>query len=78
MDRHAVDWIFGAIAALGLAAISWVLGMNRLPTRVAAEEAGMLVQWFFTWGMIWTIMLAAVALAAFLIVTGVNGVRGSK
>ena len=78
MNRNAVKWIVGAIAVLGLAAVSLILGMTLLPSRMAAQGAGTLVPWLLTWGMIWTTALIAVAIAGFLIVIGVSKVRRSQ
>ena len=69
MNRDTVQSIAGAIASLGLAAISVILGRSLLPSRVAAQEGGIIVPWLLAWGLIGTAMLAGVILAGFLVVT---------
>ena len=72
MRRAAVTWMVGAIAVVGLAAVSVILGVTLLPSRTEVEEAGTLAPWLLTWGLVLTAALLALALAAFLIVIGVS------
>ena len=78
MNRNAIQWIVVAIAVLGLAALCVILGVNLLPSRMAAQEKGTLAPWLLTWGMIWLTALTAVTLAGFLFVTGVSKVHRSQ
>jgi tryptophan-rich sensory protein len=78
MSQSAAEWISGAIMATALAIVSFALGMVFLPAGSKAYEDGTFVPWVLAWGMIWTAILAALALAAFLIVSGLKpgGARG--
>ena len=67
MNRHVGIWIVSAVVVLGLAALSLVLGTGLLPPRATAQEAGTIVPWFFTWGLITSTALIGVILAGFLI-----------
>ena len=60
------------VAVLGLAALSFVLGINLLPARDVAQARGTLGPWVLTWGLIWMTALAAVTLAVFLIATSLG------
>ena len=70
MSQSAAEWVTGAIMAMGLGIISFMLGLSFLPARSKAYEDGTFVPWLLAWGMIWTTLLAALALTGFLIVTG--------
>ena len=78
MNRNAVEWIVGAIAVLGLAAVTLILGKALLPTRLVAQGVGTLVPWFLTWCLIWTTALIAVVIAGQLIMIGVSKIRRSQ
>lgn len=79
MNREAASWIGSAIGVLGLAAVSVILGMNLLPSGEAMQKKlGTMAPVVITWGMIWLAVLAAVALAAFLIATAVAKARRSQ
>ena len=67
MNRDSVQWMAVAVAVLGLAAFSVVLGTNLLPPRTVAEAKGTLGPWILTWGMVWMTVLASVILAGFLV-----------
>ena len=73
MNRTKMECVAGAIASLGLGIIAVIFGWHLLPTMEAVKtKTGTLVPWFFTWGMIVTTALAALAVAGFLIVSGLN------
>lgn len=78
MNRPAFGWILSAIAVLGLAAGAVILGVNLMPSRIVAQAKGTTVPWALTWGMLWMASLIAVALSAFLFVTGMNMGRRSQ
>ena len=77
MNRSALGWIVSAIAVLGVAVVSVMLGLNLLPSRTVAQAKGTTVPWALTWGMLWMAALIAVALAASLVATGLNMRRRS-
>ncbi len=77
MNRSALGWIVSAIAVLGVAVVSVMLGLNLLPSRITAQAKGTTVPWVLTWGMLWMAALIAVALAASLFATGLNMRRRS-
>lgn len=70
MSQSAAEWVAGAIMAIGLAIASIMLGVVFLPAGSKAYEDGTFVPWLLAWAMIWTAVLAAVALTGFLVVTG--------
>ena len=72
MNRESVQLIVAAVAVLGLAIFSVVLGTNLLPTRAVAEAKGTLGPWILTWGMVWMAVLASVILAGFLVATSLG------
>ncbi len=59
-----------AVAALALAAISVMLALGTLPSRIEAQDSGRLVPWIISWGLAWVAVLAGVAVAGFLLVPG--------
>jgi len=67
MNRDSIRWMVVAVAVLGLAAFSLVVGANLLPARAVAEARGTLAPLVLTWGMIWLSVLAAITLAGFLV-----------
>lgn len=77
---NAVKWMVGAVAVLGLGVLMVVIGMTLLPVRTAVtgSAAAKLVPWYFTWGLIWTTVLMAVAVAGSLVVTGVAELHKSR
>jgi hypothetical protein len=77
MKRDSVRWIAVAVAVLGLAALSLILGTYLLPPRAVAERRGTLAPWVLTWGMVWLSVLSAVTLAGFLIATSLGRVGRS-
>lgn len=78
MSENGIAWILGAIVVLGLGASSVILGVNLMPTGAVLEsKLGTLAPWILTWGMIWITVLTAVALAGFLVATGVRKFRRS-
>ncbi|RPJ25788.1 MAG: hypothetical protein EHM35_15315 [Planctomycetaceae bacterium] len=70
MSQSAAEWVAGAIMAIGLGIVSFILGLTFLPAGSKAYEDGTFVPWLLAWAMIWTTILAAVALAGFLVVNG--------
>ena len=67
MNLNSVGWIVGALFVLGLAAVNLTLGMSLMPSLTAAQGKGIFVPWLFTWGLIWSTALIAVAIAGFMI-----------
>jgi hypothetical protein len=78
MNRGALAWIVSAVAVLGVAVVSVLLGLNLMPSRIVAQAKGTIVPWALTWGMLWMAALIAVALAASLFATGLNTRRRSS
>ena len=79
MNRDAVNWILGAVAVLGLAVLALVLGRSLLPTtELMKSRLNTVAPLIITWGMIWITVLMAVALAGFMIATGMNKARHSR
>jgi hypothetical protein len=78
MNRDAASWIIGAVVVLGLAALTLILGSSLLPaSEVMRSKLNTVAPLIITWGMIWITVLMAVALAGFLIATGLNKGRHS-
>jgi len=75
MNTSAVESILFAIVSLGLGIVSVIFGMNLLPERMAAEEAGTVVPWFLTWVMIGLTVLSAIGVAGYLLMTGLSDRR---
>ena len=68
-------WLL-AVVALGLGAGAFLFGQSLLPTfAVMQSKLGTLVPLYLTWGMIWITTAIGVAIAAFLIGTGLGMVR---
>jgi len=79
MNRDAASWIIGAVVVLGLAALTLILGNSLLPaSEVMRSKLNTVAPLIITWGMIWITVLMAVALACFLIATGLNKARHSR
>jgi len=70
MSQSAVEWVVGAIMAVALGIVCVILGMTFLPPSTKAYGDGTLIPWLLAWSMIWVAVLAAVAIAGFLVVTG--------
>jgi hypothetical protein len=60
-------WVLCAVAALALAVGSILLGINILPGLGQAREAGTFVPLLVVWAIVATAVVAAVALAKFLL-----------
>ena len=79
MNREAVGWIVSALGVLGLAVVSVMLGLNLMPSAAAIQKKlGTPAPVVLTWGIIGMIVVVAIALAAFLIATGVDKARRSQ
>lgn len=63
-----------AVAALALAAISMMLALGSLPSRIEAQASGRLVPWLIFWGLAWVAALSGVAVAGVLL----TGARRTK
>ena len=69
MNRNSGQWIAIAVAMLGLAVISVILGLDLMPTLAGAETKGIATPWYFTWFVILLTAMMAVVLAGFLFAT---------
>ena len=78
MNLKAVRWIFGAIVAAGLAAVTVMIATTLLPPMTEAQRKGTFVPWVLTWGMVWETVLLALVVAGFLFVTGLNKGRSQQ
>ena len=70
---HAVKWAVGALAVLGIAVGSVVLGLNLLPPGEIASGKGTWVPWMLTWAMIWITVLVAIGVAGAMAAYGLSG-----
>lgn len=65
-------WLL-SLVALGLGTGALMFGRSLLPSfEVMQSKLGTLVPLYLTWGMIWITIAIAVALAGFLIATGLG------
>jgi hypothetical protein len=79
MNRDSLGWIAGAVVVLGLAAFALVLGRNLLPpSEVMQSKLNTIAPLIITWGMIWITIIIALALAGFLLATGLSKARHSE
>lgn len=56
-----MKWILCAIPILAIAPVTIAIGLGLMPPKASAEEAGKLVPWGLTWGLI--LLTAAMAVA---------------
>ena len=64
------------LVALGMGAAAMIFGMTMLPAAAVMQgKLGTIAPLYITWGMIWITIAIAVALAAFLVATGLGMVR---
>jgi hypothetical protein len=70
MKRNPLVWILGAIAMLGVAALTYWFGYVLLPPRATAQTIGTLVPWYLTWGLIWMTIVISVIIAGNLFMVG--------
>jgi uncharacterized membrane protein len=63
MKRNPLVWILGAVAMLGVAALTYWFGYVLLPPRATAQTVGTLVPWYLTWGLIWMTVVISIILA---------------
>jgi hypothetical protein len=72
MKRNPLAWILGAVAMLGVAALTYWFGYVLLPPRATAQTVGTLVPWYLTWGLIWMTVVISIILAGNLFTAGLN------
>jgi hypothetical protein len=72
MKRNPLVWILGAVAMLGVAALTYWFGHVLLPPRTTAQTVGTLVPWYLTWGLIWMTVVISVIIASNLFTVGLN------
>ena len=73
MNRDAIESIGFALAAIALAAAILIFGLNLLPTAESVENRlGNAMPLYLTWGIIAITEAAAVALAAFLLISSLR------
>jgi hypothetical protein len=72
MQRNPLGWILSAVAVVGVAVLTLWLGLRLLPSRTAAYEAGTIVPWCVTWGLVWMTVLIALIVAGNLFLVGMN------
>ena len=75
MQRNPLGWILSAVAVLFVAAFTFWLGQTLLPSRATAQEAGTIVPWYLTWGLVWMTVVISVIIASNLFVVGLNSGR---
>jgi hypothetical protein len=72
MQRNPLGWILSAVAVVGVAVLTLWLGLTLLPSRTAAYEAGTIVPWCVTWGLVWMTVLIALIVAGILFLVGMD------
>ncbi len=72
MQRNPLGWILSGIVVLGVAALTFWLGLTLLPARTASQEAGTIVPWCITWGLVWMTVLISLIIAGNLFVVGLG------
>jgi hypothetical protein len=72
MKRNPLVWILGAVAMLGVAALTYWFGYVLLPPRATAQTVGTLVPWYLTWGLVWMTVVISVIVAGNLFTVGSN------
>ena len=77
MNRFAVPAIIVSVVVFALALVTYLLGVNLLPSQAEAIEKGTLAPWRIVWVMIWAVELCAIALGVSLLKRGIQGVTGS-
>lgn len=65
MNRVAI--LVAAVASLGLAVASFVLGQRLILPLPVVTARGAEVPWYITWGMVWVTVVCAFALGWFLL-----------
>jgi len=65
-----MKWIFCAIPILAIAPITIAIAIGLMPSQAAAKEAGKLIPWGLTWGLILLTAGIAVALGWLTAVSG--------
>ena len=63
---HRTGLIAIAVFSIILAILAMVLGLNLLPSRAEASEAGTFGPWLFTWMLIWVTMASGFVLGGYL------------
>jgi hypothetical protein len=71
--NRPVPAVLMAVVVIAFAVVAYLLGVGLLPTRLEAIEKGTLAPWFIVWLMIGITQLCCVALALFLVRTGLGG-----
>jgi hypothetical protein len=72
MRRNPLVWMLGAVAMLGVAALTFWFGYMLLPPRATAQTIGTIVPWYLTWGLIWMTVVISLIIAGNLYVAGLN------
>jgi uncharacterized membrane protein YphA (DoxX/SURF4 family) len=72
MNAKTAKWVLVAILVLALAWVVVTIGSTLLPPQAEAQQKGIIVPWYITWGMVWGTVVLAVAVAGSLFMTGLN------
>ena len=78
MQRNPLGWILSAVAMLGVSAFTLWLGLVLLPSRSMAQEAGTIVPWTITWGLVLMTVVISLIIAANLFAVGLNSGRSGS
>jgi hypothetical protein len=71
MNRLGLN-AFG-VASIVCSFLAVILGLNLLPPRAQASEAGTFGPWLFTWMLIWMTAISGLVLGGYLFTSKGNG-----
>lgn len=71
--NRPVPALLMAVVVIGLAVVTYMLGVGLMPSQGEAIEKGTLAPWYIVWLMIGIMELCCVALAIFLVRVGFGG-----
>ena len=77
MNRFAIPAIIVSIVVFALAVVTYLLGVNLLPTQAEAIERQTLAPWRIVWAMIWAVEICAITLGVSLLTRGIRGLAHS-
>jgi hypothetical protein len=73
MNRFAIPAIVVSLVVFGLALVTYLLGVNLLPSQAEAVEKGTVAPLRIVWAMIWLMEICAIALGVSLLRRGIQG-----
>ena len=69
MNLRTLPWTVGAILVLAVGVAILAVSSTLLPPAAEAHQKGTYVPWVITWGMVWTSVAMALAVAGTLFTT---------